>query len=165
MTCQQCDAEATFHLTQNVGGQSRELHLCTGCAVKRGLIAGPALKDLQLDVVVESLLASQLDDSAGALARSACSCCGIRFMQFRAEGKLGCPNDYDVFAAGLEPLLRRYHGASRHVGKRLRKGSAGDARALLKLRRRLRTAVDREDFESAARLRDQIRASTRNRQK
>ncbi|HEX8203401.1 MAG TPA: UvrB/UvrC motif-containing protein, partial [Isosphaeraceae bacterium] len=80
---------------------------------------------------------------------------GLKFMQFRSAGRLGCPNDYEVFASGLSPLLLRAHGATRHVGKAPRRRPGPTSR--LRLRAQLRDAVAREDYETAARLRDQLR--------
>jgi protein arginine kinase activator len=76
-------------------------------------------------------------------------------MEFRAEGRLGCPQDYRVFSAGLLPLLQRYHGATRHVGKVARRPEGATQR--LRLRTKLRAAIAREDYEEAARLRDRLR--------
>jgi protein arginine kinase activator len=76
-------------------------------------------------------------------------------MEFRAGGRLGCPQDYSVFSKGLTSLLQRYHGATRHVGKRARRREGASER--LRLRTRLREAVSREDYEEAARLRDLLR--------
>jgi protein arginine kinase activator len=76
-------------------------------------------------------------------------------MEFRSRGRLGCPRDYEVFARGLLPLLQRAHGATRHVGKAARRSPSASRRLLL--RAQLRRAIAREDFELAARLRDQLR--------
>jgi protein arginine kinase activator len=81
-------------------------------------------------------------------------------MEFRAEGRLGCPHDYEAFAAGLQPILKRLHEATRHVGKTVRRRRIADARPILRLRTKLRQAVEREDFEQAARLRDMLKTST-----
>src|SRR5439155_15745857 len=93
------------------------------------------------------------------LARLACPACGIRYMEFRAAGRLGCPHDYNVFRAGLEPLLNRIHRAERHVGKRPRRAAESlDKQAeVVELRRRMRLAIETEAFEEAARLRDLLR--------
>jgi protein arginine kinase activator len=76
-------------------------------------------------------------------------------MEVRARGRLGCPNDYGVFARGLLPLVQRAHGATRHVGKVARRRPAVSER--LRLRSRLREAIAREHYEQAALLRDQLR--------
>ena len=93
------------------------------------------------------------------LARLACPICGIKFMEFRAEGRLGCPHDYEVFRAGLKPLLERSQRADRHHGKRpaRQQVNAQRQRELLDLRQQLREAVEREAYETAAKLRDLIR--------
>jgi len=155
MTCQRCPEDASVHLVETVEGRRRELHLCDACAREAGL-APPKVPDPEvLDDVVQGLIVAHVGELVGELARKACPICGLRFMEFRADGRLGCPNDYSVFAAGLQPLLRRNHGASRHVGKVPRRRPASGDR--LALRARLREAVAREDYEEAARLRDQLR--------
>jgi protein arginine kinase activator len=76
-------------------------------------------------------------------------------MEFRAGGRLGCPQDYWVFSKGLMSLLQRYHGATRHVGKVAKRHEGAKER--LRLRTRLREAIAREAYEEAARLRDLLR--------
>jgi len=81
-------------------------------------------------------------------------------MEFRQQGRLGCPHDYAVFRAGLEPLLDRIHRSVRHVGKSPRRRDAAalaEHAEVVELRRRLREAVQAEAYEEAARLRDLLR--------
>jgi protein arginine kinase activator len=80
-------------------------------------------------------------------------------MEFRAEGRLGCPHDYSVFRVGLEPLLQRIHRSERHVGKtpRHRARHARQEADLLALRQQLKHAIEDEAYEEAARLRDLLR--------
>jgi protein arginine kinase activator len=80
-------------------------------------------------------------------------------MEFKAEGRLACPHDCQVFHTALEPLLQRIHRSTRHAGKKPqhRSRSAGLQTEIMTLRRRLREAVDTEHYEEAARLRDQLR--------
>jgi protein arginine kinase activator len=80
-------------------------------------------------------------------------------MEFKAEGRLGCPQDYEVFQEALEPLLMRIHRSRRHVGKVPRHGSMHKVQQaeLMELRRKLRVAVEEEAYEDAALLRDLIR--------
>ena len=117
MRCQRCQKEASVHLTERVQGQRRELHLCQSCARKAGLSLPESPPNLALDAVVQSLIVAHVGELVGELAEATCPDCGIKFMEFRAEGRLGCPQDYRVFSAGLLPLLQRYHGDTRHVGK------------------------------------------------
>jgi protein arginine kinase activator len=155
MMCQRCQNEATVHLTEPGKGQRREFHLCPGCARKAGLSLPESPPALPLDAVVQSLIIANVGELVGELAELACPDCGIKFMEFRAGGRLGCPQDYSVFSKGLTSLLQRYHGATRHVGKTARRREGASER--LRLRTRLREAVSREDYEEAARLRDLLR--------
>src|SRR5262249_47251933 len=95
------------------------------------------------------------------LAQLTCPHCQMSFVEFRNGGLLGCPRDYDIFEQALAPLIQRaQNGAARHIGKSPRRiGVARDFQAeLVRLRRNLEQAVEREDYEAAARLRDQIDA-------
>jgi protein arginine kinase activator len=83
----------------------------------------------------------------------------LKFVEFRNSGRLGCPHDYDVFAADLGPLLENIHGDTRHAGKTPRRQPQArqTQSELSRLRRQLQTAVSQEAYEEAAKLRDQIR--------
>jgi protein arginine kinase activator len=89
-----------------------------------------------------------------------CPNCGISFREFRSQGRLGCPHDYIAFEKELMPLLENIHGATQHVGKYPKRApnSSQQQFKLIKLRNELRSAVDDEDYERAARLRDEIQA-------
>ena len=155
MKCQQCENLATVHLTDLVEGKKKALHLCQACAEAQELVKKD---ELNLPAILQTLIGQHLGGQSDQLARLVCPQCGIRYMEFRAQGRLGCPHDYAVFRAGLEPLLRRIHRADRHVGKSPRRQVDQDRHAeLLDLRRRLQEAVESEGFEEAARLRDLLR--------
>ena len=93
----------------------------------------------------------------------ACEHCGVNWTEFRQNGLLGCAHDYTVFERELTPLLKRAHeDQTHHVGKvPTRRGGTGVPVKrqvdLTKLRRELQKAVEAEDYERAAKLRDQIR--------
>lgn len=157
MKCEYCSEPATIHLTNiEPGGQKRELHLCEACAQKHKVISK---QELNLPAILQTLIGAHIGPWADQLARLTCPVCGIKYMEFRAEGRLGCPHDYDVFRAGLEPLIQRIHRSGRHVGKSPRHHARTSQwqRELLELRRQLREAVEVEAFERAAELRDLIR--------
>jgi protein arginine kinase activator len=163
MTCQRCHEEAAVHLTELVDGRRREFHLCVPCARKAGLVPAEAAPKLGLDQVVQGLIVTHVGELVGELAELTCPDCGIRFMEFRTLGKLGCPTDYEAFARGLLPLLGRSQGATRHVGKFPRRPTVGSNRPRLRLRSEFRVAIALEDYESAARLRDQLRSKDADR--
>ncbi len=156
MKCQFCSNPATVHLTNIENNQKKELHLCQACAESHQLIEQ---HQLNLPAVLQALIGQHVGPLTDELSRLACPACGIRYMEFRAAGRLGCPHDYSVFRAGLEPLLRRIHRAERHVGKRPRRPAASPQQQaeLVELRRRLRAAVEAEAYEEAARVRDLLR--------
>src|SRR5262249_27315428 len=94
-----------------------------------------------------------------AVMNRECEICGIKFVDFRNTGRLGCPHDYQEFREELTPLLENIHGETRHVGKTPRrpphaKQTESD---LIQLRKQLLSAVNGEAYEEAARLRDRIR--------
>jgi len=99
--------------------------------------------------------------SSGPASSEACPFCGLTFSDFRETGRLGCPQCYETYAVHLQKLLRRVHGGTQHVGKVYLPPdptSSDRERRLDALKRRLQRAVDSEDFERAAELRDEIRS-------
>jgi protein arginine kinase activator len=156
MKCQSCSAQATVHLTDIVQGEKRELHFCQTCAEKQQLIKK---QELNLPAIMQTLISTHIGPLTDELARLTCPACGIKYMEFRSEGRLGCPYDYHVFHVGLEPLIKRIHRSLRHSGKRPKCSAADPARQceILDLYRKLRVAVDGEEYELAAQLRDFIK--------
>jgi protein arginine kinase activator len=157
MTCQRCHDDAAVHLTETVDGRRQELHLCVSCAREAGLGLPASPPKLGLDKVVQGLIVAHVGELVGELAELTCPDCGIRFMEFRTRGRLGCPTDYQVFSRGLLPLMLRSHGATRHVGKVPVRSAPGAGRDRLRLRSEFRAAIAREDYEKAALLRDLLR--------
>ncbi len=156
--CQHCNhAKATVHIT-DMSPKKRERHLCEECAEKEGVIIKQHTSTT--NAILQKFLEFKAQTGSGSEGPS-CSKCGRTFQEFQVKGLLGCPHDYEEFRSVLEPLLQRAHEkATQHVGKV--PGSAGDSvqaqTGLLRLRRQLQEAIEREDYELAARLRDQIRA-------
>jgi len=156
MKCQSCSSKATVHFTDIIKGNKKEVHLCQSCAEQKQLIKN---QELNFPTILQNLIGQHIGPLTDELARLTCPACGIKYMEFRAEGRLGCPNDYLVFRTGLEPLLLRLHRSVRHKGKAPRHGqSLGQATAeVIEMRSRLHLAVEAENYEEAALLRDQIR--------
>ena len=92
--------------------------------------------------------------------KQVCPICQITFLEFRNSGRLGCPYDYEVFRDELMPLLENIHGETRHSGKVPKRAPRNTQQqtTLIQLRNELKRAVAAEDYETAARLRDKIRA-------
>src|SRR5262249_15622110 len=134
----------------------QETHLCQACAEKQKLLQH---QDLNLSAILQTVIGPHLGQPTDKLRRLLCPQCGIEYMEFRAGGRLGCPHDYEVFQAALEPPPQRIHGAARHVGKypRHHRPDAAWLAEVVGLRHRLREAVEAEAYEEAARLRDLLR--------
>ena len=156
--CERCKkTQATFHLT-NISreGEKLERHLCEHCAVEEGLVQ--VHKSSLHTEMLENFLASAKSPSS-ADTNLVCGECGISYVEFRNQGLLGCPNDYDAFKEVLQPLIERAHnGSKHHTGKTPK--SLGLSRTTQqetrRLKRQLSEAVAAEDYERAAELRDRI---------
>jgi protein arginine kinase activator len=148
--CHHCGQPATIHVTDIVNKQKREQHLCEACAKAHDLLPDGPAAELNLTALVQ-LIMGQPPPTAGL----ACPQCGLTYTAFRADGRLGCAADYDAFRPDLEPLLDRIHRATRHAGKVPK--AEGRRAAVAGLREALAAAVAVEDYETAARLRDQLR--------
>src|SRR5262245_14446014 len=141
MKCQYCPNEATEHFTKVVKHQKQELHLCKACAAKH---TGP-VAELSLSAILHSLISQHVSAVSGELSLVKCPTVGIKSMEFRSDGRLGCPADYEVFRVGLLPILQRIHRATRQVGKVPRRLAPESRPAeVLKLRQQLLRAVDAE---------------------
>ena len=167
MVCDACkQQQATVHLTEIVNGQMTELHLCEACANQKGAQVEShfGLSDL-LSGLADFGKTQEADEESVA---KACPDCGMTYEDFRKVGRLGCSECYTTFKRSLSSLLKRIHGSPHHLGKtpaRLVKTPKIKSE-LSDLKHRLERAIEMEEFEEAARLRDHIREiEQRNRPK
>ena len=161
MQCQICNKRtATIHLTEISEGVRTEMHICEQCAADQGIAAQ---SQMSINELLSHLLAVQPADDeilGPGEQDSVCPSCGFTLARLRKEGMLGCPHDYEVFEAALLPLIERAHnGNTTHCGKVPSKtpGATRKFVELSNLRRQLETAVRNEDYELAAKLRDEIK--------
>lgn len=166
MRCDNCDNEATVHEVTLVGGQKVEKHLCESCAREAGLTTHPTepINALLSKFIMAPGLVQQAATGGkpkGEQRAPACPECSMSWMEFRKNGLLGCATCYETFESRLAPLIERaQEGATHHVGK-APKGSAGLAdhqRRLRTLTAELAEAIESEQYEHAAELRDSISA-------
>ena len=157
MVCDICGKkEATVHITEIINDKMAKLHLCEDCAKEKGA-------EMEEHFGLSDLLAGLADLGANIEPEIAdsvkCNSCGFTYRDFKKMGRLGCSECYDAFKKQLAPLLRRIHGADRHVGKvPLMIGkTVKDSRNLQDMKIKLEKAIQAEEFEEAARLRDQIK--------
>jgi len=157
--CRRCTKPATLHITEIRNGEAQALHLCEGCAkdyLNTVSVGGAPEESASFDAGASSEEeAEQAPDARDSLT---CPQCGITFKQFRSQGRLGCPHDYVAFREELVPLIESIHGELQHVGKVPRHvpGISRKQYDLLKLRTDLKAAVQNEQYEEAAQLRDKI---------
>lgn len=158
MLCADCqENKATVHFTQIVNDETETFHLCQGCAQARGLKTASSSPQVPLSDFL-SEMGAPLFTKATSI-NVACPRCGCTFRQFRKTGRLGCAGCYETFEQEMSALLRKIHGSNEHMGMVVSEGvepqDEGQAR-LADLRRQLRHAVESEEYERAAELRDSI---------
>jgi protein arginine kinase activator len=157
MLCCICkEKPATVHYTQILGDKTQKVDLCESCAKSKGMNdpTGFAFADLLL-----GLGASQEIEQAAGGTDMKCPQCGFSQADFKKSGRLGCPECYTTFAEGLGSLLKTMHKGTRHVGKvpaALRE-SREAADRLKSLQKKLAKAIEEENFEMAAVLRDELK--------
>jgi len=161
MKCDKCNKPATIHLTEVFAGKRVEKHLCEQCAAETEVGA------IKPHTPINELLTNFVLAHSGMSKETAAGCpqCGIGWAEFRQTGLFGCEHDYPFFDKELTPLLQRAHeGGTHHLGKvpTRRGGSNVPVKRqvdLARLRKGLARAVEAEDYERAAKLRDQIRTA------
>jgi len=156
MLCCICkEKPATVHLTDIKGDKVQKVDLCEECAKNKGVNDSTfALADMLL-----GLGASQEIEQAAGGVEVKCRQCGFTQADFKKSGRLGCAECYKTFADGLEGLLKSMHKGTRHAGKvpeGLRQTRDLSDR-LNALQQKLAKAIQEENFEQAAALRDEIK--------
>ena len=157
--CQKCAKPATYHITDIEKGKPREYHFCDEHA-KQHINPPDDGPSLPMGDLAVGLIKGQAQSRESSPAdKQACPVCQITFLEFRNSGRLGCPHDYEVFRNELMPLIENIHDETRHCGKVPRRAPRNSQRQteLIEIRNKLKRAVAAEDYETAARLRDQIR--------
>jgi protein arginine kinase activator len=154
MQCQVCNKPATVHLTEIIDGHKKERHLCQACSQKAGITIKMSSPSKSM---LNDFVASKKDVSN--ISEQLCDYCMLTWEQFRKHGVLGCSHDYDAFGEPLQKLIAKAQGgATKHVGRipDYVNGSGDNQLRLIQLRQELYDAVAAEDYEMAARLRDEI---------
>ena len=164
MRCDSChERDAVVELTQIADDKKVELHLCEKCAAEKGISTSASLAKIPVGGFVAALgKGSQAAAALPSITQTGtCPACGASLEDFRETGRLGCAECYRTFEAPLRDLLRRLHGASRHLGERYAMPGAEVVEEVFsraQLREKLKLAVESERFELAAELRDRLRA-------
>jgi protein arginine kinase activator len=160
MKCQKCAKPATYHITDIERGKPREYHFCDEHAREHLDPSREAPESMAIGKLAEGLIkGASLQRDPSPSDKQTCPLCQTTYFEFRNTGRLGCPHDYEVFRDELMPLLENIHDETRHLGKVPRRAPRGTQMqaTLIQLRNDLKRAVAAEDYEAAARLRDQIK--------
>jgi protein arginine kinase activator len=157
MMCENCrEHDAVVTLTQIVDSAPTQIHLCEKCAAERGIETSGSVQQHPLGHFLQAVQKMPALPSSSAR----CAFCQSTLRDFQVSGRLGCARCYTSFEPTIRDLLRRVHGNSRHVGKEYEAPTVTQdegASMLGELRQRLRRAIEAEQFELAAKLRDQIK--------
>ncbi|QOY37498.1 UvrB/UvrC motif-containing protein [Anaerobacillus isosaccharinicus] len=166
MLCHECNKrDATLHFTKILNGNKTEIHLCDQCAREKGEYI-PGSNGFSIHQLLSGLLNFEqaLPNSpnrAPQQIEQTCEKCGMTLYQFARAGRFGCAQCYQTFSTKLDPMLRRVHsGNTTHVGK-IPKRIGKDIqlhRKVEKLKQQLQQHISKEEFEEAAKLRDEIRS-------
>jgi len=170
MKCEKCGKnEATMYYKETINGVTREMRLCPECAKKENIEksfenAFESMNHFWSDPF-HSFLGAGFGEMWGGLPglpgvpalgeERRCPSCGMTESQLRETGRVGCPECYNTFSDILTPYVQKVHGSTRHIGTMPQQAEKGDPVAAL--RAQLKEAVEKEEYEQAARLRDEIK--------
>ena len=158
MCCVCKEKPATVHYTKIDGGEMHKVDLCEECARSKG-VNDPTSFSLA-DLLLGLGAAKEVEQSGGTEVK--CPKCGFTHADFKKAGRLGCAACYQTFSEGLESLLKTMHKGTRHVGKSpaALRDARDQAERMKLLHKKLTKAIEEENFEQAAILRDEIKQTT-----
>lgn len=181
MLCENCKIrEANIRYTEVINGVKTEHNLCSQCAKEMDMGHYSAIfdGDFPLAKLLSSLLgleeSSQKEDK---LQQIACPVCHTSYQDFIENSRFGCPDCYHVFDLLIADKIKKLQGNDGHKGKKPKfrkmepvssvssgtsvglavKETTSRAEAIAVLKARLEEAISKEEYEEAARYRDQIR--------
>src|SRR5258706_10745510 len=160
MLCQMCGKNpATVHFTEFRDNRMTEIHVCERCAEEKGLAATPNPHKFDIADLLAGMVDTMTSSDEERVGRVQCPRCGLLYSAFRETGRLGGAEVYVAFQFQLRPLLRRIHGDTLHRRKGPTRDGEGAVRSrqVQRLHDELQRAVEREEFEHAAAIRDEIK--------
>lgn len=159
MLCEDCQKRpACVHITKVNNNHKTEKHLCEYCAQKAGEFSFSSDAGLSVQDLLKGMFSQGFVETHQKTV-STCPNCGMSYSDFSHNGKIGCSVCYSTFADKLERMMRRIHGANAHTGKVPRRagGDLAVRQNLKKMKRQLEAYIASEEYEHAAKLRDEIR--------
>lgn len=162
MQCSVCkEKPATVFLTHIENDKMHKVNLCEDCAKKKGVDNPTTFSLADADLLLGLGAAQEIAQTSDGVDLK-CPRCGFSQADFKKSGRLGCPECYQVLAEGLAGPLKTMHKGTRHVGKtpEALRQSRDNADKMKLLQKKLAKAVESEDFEQAAKVRDELKALT-----
>lgn len=156
MKCHLCDSEGTVFFTKIIDNKLQQLCYCHGCALSQGLLNTEPHSSELAALVLNSEAEEDLPLSAHALLE--CPKCGFSLHDWRRTRRLGCSHCYDTFAQDISPYINTIQESRTHFGKHLSSLEKREEKwqKQQSLQEELDAAIEREDYEMAAKIRDQI---------
>ncbi|WP_123054757.1 UvrB/UvrC motif-containing protein [Clostridium sp. JN-1] len=167
MLCESCKKnEATVHITKIINGVKKELNLCEKCANENGEFNFvPQIDFFSAPFTFQNVLSGMMDyignsnNTAQYNFNVTCSNCNLNFEEFKRTGLVGCSNCYKNFGSTLIPIIKRVQGNLEHTGKIPKRVGKNliHKNKLLELKNELQKCIDNEEYEKAAKIRDEIK--------
>ena len=161
MLCEECGKnQATVSITVTTGNGVKTRRLCPECMKKMEL----SLAKGDIQSFLSSIMSVLSKEKKTEQPEITCSACGLTYAKFEHTGRLGCAQCYRDFASHLKPMLQKIHGRTQHAGRKPKAFVPNpqdeiNAR-ILQLRQKMDEAVAEENFEDAAKYRDELRQLT-----
>lgn len=155
MMCEKCGINpAAVTLTQVINGKKTVKKLCASCAQENNVY-----KDFNMDLGFSSLFSSFFNENEriASDAKESCPLCSMTRAEFLKNGKPGCSECYATFESSMMPLLKKIHSTNTHTGKVPGKSGNASENKIDLLKAQLKEAIEKEEYEKAARLRDEIK--------
>ena len=164
MLCEECHQnEASYTISVMMGEAVTQRHLCADCMAKMNMNIASGNMQKLLNAILNAINRGEPEDSERVEDNQpdiSCPRCHMTLNRFVKTGRLGCPGCYQAFAAQLQPMLLQIHGRTQHAGRKPLQSETEQRTRYEQdeLTRQLQQAVNAEDYERAAILRDRIRA-------
>lgn len=162
MLCEKCKTrEANVHLVKIINGERREEWLCEECI--KGFAEEAMFSSLseidgeEIKGSLDKLLGQTIQKNKEKVIDILCYGCGLKYSVYKKSGQLGCNKCYDSFLSNIKHVIKSKHGSYTHVGK-IPNGESDDIKYLRTIRAielNLKKAIANEEYENAARLRDE----------
>ncbi|MFP4384579.1 MAG: UvrB/UvrC motif-containing protein [Spirochaetia bacterium] len=157
MKCDVCGkGDVVMNIQQILGEKKLEIGLCQSCANKYGISKNAEILQTTTSELLQSLL--QAKGKGSGSKNRICPRCTLTLKEFKKYERLGCTECFNVFKSEITAMLRDKEMGSRHTGKFPNKLSAYKTFFIdrERIRKKLETAIAREDYERAAKLRDRL---------